>query len=236
MIPAKLGSTRLLMKNLALVGGKPLIYYAIKAAMEAGVFDRIIVNAEDEIFSKIACRYGVDFYKRPDSIVSPTTKTDVVVYDFVSKYPCDIVAWISPIAPFQQGAEVRKMVEYFRAKGLDSLMTVKHEQVHCIYNGTPVNFKINEVFAQTQDLIPVQQFVYSTMMWRSSTFRKAFETRGYALLCGKVGYFGVSKLTSFIVKKEEDLKLADYLMTAMASYKRYVPRYDRIIRNIGRKR
>ena len=54
MIPAKLGSTRLAMKNLALINGKPAIYYAIKAARESGIFSKIIINAEDAVFSKIA--------------------------------------------------------------------------------------------------------------------------------------------------------------------------------------
>ena len=53
MIPARIGSTRLKMKNLALINGKPLIYYAIKAAKDSGVFERIIVNSDSECFSKI---------------------------------------------------------------------------------------------------------------------------------------------------------------------------------------
>ena len=226
MIPAKLGSTRLAMKNLALVGGKPLIYYAIKAAKDAGVFDRIVINAEDGIFSVIARRYGVDFYKRPDSIVKPTTKTDTVVYDYLVKNPCDIVAWVSPIAPFQTGEEVRKMVECFADNRLDTLMTVKDEQVHCVYKEMPVNYKADEIFAQTQDLAPVQAFVYSTMMWRAQTFMKSFEEKGHAILCGKVGYYPVSKISSIIIKKPEDILVANAVLRSRSRAQKV--RYDRI--------
>lgn len=226
MIPAKLGSTRLAMKNLALVGGKPLIYYAIKAAKDAGVFDRIVINAEDKLFSVIARRYGVDFYKRPDSIVKPTTKTDTVVYDYLVNNPCDIVAWVSPIAPFQTGDEVRGMVKRFVDKRLDTLMTVKDQQVHCVYKDKPVNYKNDEIFAQTQDLVPVQAFVYSTMMWRARTFIKSFEDKGYAILCGKVGYYPVRKISSIIIKKPEDLLVADALLRSRSRLQKV--RYDRI--------
>ena len=45
MIPARFGSTRLKMKNLALIAGKPMISYAITAAKEAGVFNKIFINS-----------------------------------------------------------------------------------------------------------------------------------------------------------------------------------------------
>ena len=62
MVPARIGSTRLKMKNLALINGKPLISYAIEAAKASGVFSRVVVNSDNEIFAGIAKRYGVDFY------------------------------------------------------------------------------------------------------------------------------------------------------------------------------
>ena len=58
MIPARFGSTRLKMKNLALIDGKPMISYVINAAKESGVFDKIIVNSEHLIFKSIADRYN----------------------------------------------------------------------------------------------------------------------------------------------------------------------------------
>jgi len=227
MVPAKLGSTRLKSKNLAMIKGKPLIYYAIEAARQAKVFDRIVVNAEDMLFERIARRYGVEFYKRPDAIVRPDTKTDTVIHDFLGHHECDIVAWVSPIAPLQTGEEVRSMMGYFLDNDLDTLMTVKSEQVHCVYKGRPVNYKSDGIFAQTQDLEPVMPFVYSVMAWRSKTFMKTFAKKGHALLSGKVGYFPVSKMTAFIVKRQEDLMIADYIMRGLKD-KKYKVRYDRL--------
>lgn len=232
MIPAKLGSTRLAMKNLALLGGKPLIYYAIKASKDAGVFSDIVINAEDAVFSKIADRYAVRFYKRPDALVSPTTKTDTVVYDFLKNNRCDIVAWVSPIAPFQPAAEVKGAVEFFIKEKLDSLMTVKNEQVHCVYKGSPVNYRKDAIFAQTQDLMPVQAFVYSVMMWRSETFLRIFEEKGFAILGGRCGFYPVGKLSSIIIKRQEDLILAECALRASAGKSLYKARYDRIVKKM----
>jgi len=46
MIPARFGSIRLKMKNSSLIDGKPMISYAIKAAKDSNVFNRVIVNSD----------------------------------------------------------------------------------------------------------------------------------------------------------------------------------------------
>ena len=79
MIPARMGSQRIAMKNVALLKGNPLIYYAIQAAKEAGIFDRIIINSENILFSKIAKRYNVEFYQRPARWATSTVLSVSVV-------------------------------------------------------------------------------------------------------------------------------------------------------------
>lgn len=233
MIPARIGSTRLKMKNLALINGKPLISYTIEAAKASGVFSRIVLNSDAEIFAEIARRHEIEFYLRPRELGSSTTKSDSVVYDFMIKHPSDIVAWVNPTSPLQTGDEINKVVNYFIAGGLDTLITVKKEQVHCIFKGTPVNFNMDEVFAQTQDLVPVEPFVYSVMMWRNGTFTDTFQKKGYALFCGKVGYYPVSKETGIIIKTKEDIMLADYVVRSREMQREYEVSYDQIIGNSG---
>ncbi len=227
MIPARRGSTRLKEKNLALLNGKPLISYAIQAAQEARVFERVVINSEDEVFAKIAQRYKAEFYKRPEQLGSSGTKSDDVIADFIRRNPCDILVWVNPTSPLQTGEEVAGVVKYFIDEKLDSLVTIRNEQVHCVYKDKPLNFDPDEIFAQTQDLNPVGFFVYSVMMWRTKTFQEFYEKQGYALLCGRVGYYPVSRLSSIIIKREEDLKVAEYLLAGMEARKNYVLTYDK---------
>ena len=229
MIPARMGSRRLAMKNLAILNGKPLIYYAIAAAKEAGIFSRIVVNSENDIFAKIAARYAVEFYKRPARLATSGAKSDFVVEDFIKKNPSDILVWINPTSPLQSADEIRKIVGYFLKKRLDSLITVKNEQVHFLYKGKPVNFMISEIFSRTQDLIPLQSFVYSIMMWRTKSFKDTLKKRGSAMLCGKSGFYPVGKLSSLIIKKKEDLMLAEFLLRAMKPGAGYKIMYDKIM-------
>ena len=229
MIPARMGSTRLAMKNLALLDGKPLIYYAVRAARESGVFDRIVINSENDIFEKIALRYKVDYYRRPAQFATSGARSDSVVYDFMRNNPSDIVVWVNTTSPLQTGYDIRGAVEYFLKEGLDSLITIKNEQVHCFYRGKPVNFRTDRIFDRTQDLTPVQSFVYSLMMWRSEIFIKMYEKKGRALFCGKFGVYPVRKDSTVIIKREEDLILADHILCSRKKRKKFSLKYDKII-------
>jgi CMP-N-acetylneuraminic acid synthetase len=234
MIPARIGSTRLPMKNLALIDGEPLIAYMIKAAIAAGCFDRIVVNSDAPIFEKIAQRYGVEFYQRPAHLGSSTTKSDDVVYDFMQQHVCDVVSWVNPTSPLQTGAEVREVVDSFLHQGLDTLITVKNEQVHANYAGRPLNYRTDELFAQTQDLMPVELFVYSVMMWRTAPFMAAFERDRHAFFVGKVGFHPVSKLSGIIIKREEDLRLAEFVIKSRKEVKGSELLYDPLVEEARR--
>ena len=231
MIPARRGSTRLKQKNLALLNGKPLIYYAISAAKDSGVFDQIVLNSEDSVFGEIAKRYEVESYQRPAFLATSTAKSDEVVNDFIDHNSADIVVWVNSIAPLQTGSEIRDVIMYFVKEGLDSLITVKNEQVHCLYQGKPLNFNPEEMFTQTQDLNSVQLFVYSIMMWRTKTFQEFYKKQEYAILCGKTGYYPVSKLSTVIIKKEEDLRIAEYLLVGMDYRGDFEVKYDEAQQN-----
>lgn len=232
MIPARMGSKRLAMKNLALLGDKPLIYYSIKAAKEAKVFDRIVVNSDNAVFSKIAKRYGGEFYLRPPGLATSAAKSDSVVHDFIKKFPCDIITWVNPISPLQTGKDVKDVVSFFIKKKFDSLITVKNEQVHCLYRNKPVNFNRSELFARTQDLYPVQCFIYTVMMWRTKIFAKTFEKKNHAFFCGKTGFYPLGKLSSLIIKTKDDLMLADHVLRSISRAKNFNIKYDSVLNGL----
>ena len=56
----------------------------------------------------------------------------------------------------------------------------------------------------------------------------AYEKHGHALFSGKVGYYPVSKKSALIVKTEEDLALADYVMRAEKENKKQKIKYDKL--------
>ncbi len=209
------------------MNGKSVISHVIDVAVKTDIFDKIVVNSEDEIFSKIAGRHGVSFYNRPHELGSSETRADEVVYDFVLNNPCDVIVWVNPTSPLQQADEINDAVRYMLDGDYDSLITVKKEYLHSIYKGEPLNFDCNEPFAKTQDLEPITSFVYSLMMWKSDSFIETYKKKGYAMLSGKIGYYPVRKESTMIIKYEEDLNMCEaYLKSRDAGNIEYDPVLD----------
>ena len=213
MVPARAGSTRLKWKNLALLNGKPLISYAIQAALNSGAFDKVIVNSDDPVFGDVAAQYGAEFYLRPRPIGSSLTKSDEVVEDFLRQYPeASAVAWVNPISPLQTPEEISAIVRYFHQGKANSLFTVHEKKAHFLKNMKAINFSLSGKFAQTQDLEPVHEIVYSLMMWQARSFLSAMKEKGYGIMHGKIAYFPVSRKSSLNVKTVEDLRLIEHIL------------------------
>ena len=141
MIPARMGSERLKEKKLALIDGKPMIYYAIKAAKDSGLFSRIIINGDNEKFGQIAKKFDVEYYSRPKALGLAETKSDEIVYDFIcNNGQPEFLIWINPVNPFQRPEEIIEVVEYFFNNELDTLFTCQEKFAHCMYNNNAVNF------------------------------------------------------------------------------------------------
>ena len=58
IIPARSGSKRIKNKNLKLINGKPLIYYAIKTAIKSKLFDEVIISTDSLKILNKAEKFG----------------------------------------------------------------------------------------------------------------------------------------------------------------------------------
>ena len=130
MIPARIGSERLKYKNLRILGGKPVINYAVEAAKNANIFDKIIINSDEIIFSEIAKKNNIDFYLRPKKLGSSSTQSDEVVFDFLSNNKTDLLVWVNPIAPLQTGVEIKNAINFLIKHKFDTVITSKKEYFH----------------------------------------------------------------------------------------------------------
>jgi len=80
IIPARGGSKRIPRKNIKEFCGKPLIAYSIEAALQSGLFERIIVSTDDEEIANVAKQYGADVpFMRPRELSDDFTGTGAVM-------------------------------------------------------------------------------------------------------------------------------------------------------------
>ena len=116
VIPARGGSKRIPRKNIKEFCGKPMIAYAIIAAKESGLFDRIIVSTDDEEIAQIAKKWGAETpFVRPVELANDHTATAPVIAHAIEAcqaqgWQFDNVCCIYPSVPFIQ---IKDIIEAF---------------------------------------------------------------------------------------------------------------------------
>ena len=76
IIPARGGSVGLPGKNLARVGGVPLVARAVHAALAAARIGRVVVTTDDEAIADAARRAGADVVTRPAELADSTASSE----------------------------------------------------------------------------------------------------------------------------------------------------------------
>lgn len=80
IIPARGGSKRIPRKNIKPFFGQPMIGYSIKAALESGLFDSVVVSTDDEEIVDVARAFGADIpFMRPANLANDHAGTGAVV-------------------------------------------------------------------------------------------------------------------------------------------------------------
>ena len=106
IIPARGGSKRILRKNIKPFLGKPIMAYSIEAALNAGIFDEVIVSTDDEEFAEVAKKYGASVpFLRSEATSNDYATTVDVLLEVVDMYKqqgkeFDIVCCLYSTAPF----------------------------------------------------------------------------------------------------------------------------------------
>lgn len=130
IIPARGGSKRLHKKNLAMLGGKPLIAWTIEAALDSEIFDHVYVSTEDEEIRATAKYFGAEVpYRRPtslatDNVGSPRVAADLVEFLGLQGNHHDVVCLAEPVVPFFTAEDFRRACAVFVDKEVLVLHTV----------------------------------------------------------------------------------------------------------------
>jgi len=141
VIPARGGSQRIPRKNIKLFYNKPMISYSIKAALESGLFEQVIVSTDDEEIAIIARACGAKTpFIRPAELADGLTGLKPVVdhaLDWLKQnenvryqYCCMIYATAPFLRPEYIKAGYKKIVEQ-QASAAISVATMPFPAQRC---------------------------------------------------------------------------------------------------------
>lgn len=163
IITARGGSKRIPKKNIKEFCGKPIIAYSIKAALESGVFDEVMVSTDSEEIAEIAREYGAKVpFMRSEKTSDDFATTAQVLMEVLTEYEkrgntFDYMSCIYPTAPFVTGEKLRTALEGIKQQGAIMAMPVVAfsypPQRGYIINDGIMNMKWKENFSKrSQDL------------------------------------------------------------------------------------
>jgi len=229
VVPARLGSNRVKVKNLRMLNGKPLIEYILNTLKKTEYLNNIYINSESEYFREIANRYNVNFYKRDPQLATSQSLIDDYIYDFIQKVNPEYLAVVNPTSPFITSEELDNAWLYFNNNNFDTLLSCEKIQTHCFYKGKPINFSINGKHPRSQDIEPVRALNFAITIWNSKSYVNNYEKNAYGVYTGNFGFYDIEGLGSIDIDYENDFMLAEFISRHIASGKKYSTEYSDVI-------
>ncbi|EPZ50361.1 pseudaminic acid CMP-transferase [Bacteriovorax sp. BAL6_X] len=130
IITARGGSKRIPGKNIKDFCGKPIIAYSIEAALNSGIFSRVIVSTDDEEIKRVSEEYGAEVpFMRSDKNSDDFATTADVLKEVILNLKelgesYDHYCCFYPTAPFVTGDHLLKAFKEFTKDKFDSLIPV----------------------------------------------------------------------------------------------------------------
>ena len=227
IIPVRSGSKRLPKKNYKSFNFRNLTEIARDKCLAADIFDKIIISSDDPVFEKLVYCEKVEFLQRTEKLSDDDATTDVVVDFFFETFSsCESILWVNSVSPLQSIQDIKNCGLRLNETGIDCVMTVNTLYQHCCIANRPINFNPNNSFEKTQDLKPIQRYIYSCMGWKRATYVKHRSEGFKGLFPGKMALVEASILAGMLIKYEEDFVLCSKLEEAMG----LVPNITKLMR------
>jgi N-acylneuraminate cytidylyltransferase len=158
MVPARGGSKGIPKKNIAKLGGYPLVGWPIISASKVPEIDEIYLSTDNQEIASVGASYGATVLLRPEQLAADESSVvDMVAYHLLGfmsdPEPPEIVVYLEPTSPFRTSEEITACIDLLRKKNLDAVATfaetIEHPSHHRVVSEdgilhTPEWVKIRE--------------------------------------------------------------------------------------------
>ncbi len=130
IIHARGGSERIPLKNIADVGGRPLIAWMIEAAAQSRRIERVIVSTDHDDIARISRESGAEVpFRRPADLSTdcPSEWVTQHAVRFLEEegYPVSVPVTLQPTSPFCAPGDIDACVDLLLETGADTVMTFR---------------------------------------------------------------------------------------------------------------
>ncbi len=213
-IPAREGSKRVPRKNMRNMNGKPMISYVVEASISAGITESMYVNTDSvEIINYIESTYSsFNTYKRDKELANDKASSDQFNLDVINKFNPDTLIMINPVCPLITKDDIINAVNAYAKSDCDTLITSESTHMQTFCDGEPVNIKLDEQLAPSQDNGCITILNWAITIWEVSSFKKRMMAHGFAVLGEKREFFDIESIKAIKVSEEKDFLFAEQLL------------------------
>lgn len=218
VVPARGGSKRIPLKNIADLAGKPLLAYTVKAAIDAAVATNIYVSTEDERIAKVAREHGAKVIVRPAAFASDSASTESVLLHVLDELQASDEAdeWVMtlpPTSPLRSAQTIRRFASLAESAlpTVDCVMSVTENRSD-FWRLKP-DGSFGRLFPdqprRQQDRAPLFEENSAIYLTRVSALRRSGSILGRQAQC-----VPISREEGLDINTVEDLRLAAALLQA----------------------
>ena len=124
VIPARAGSKGIPNKNIRIIGGRPLVYYSIKNALDSDYITDVIVSTDSDAVRIIAEQMGAKVKWRDADLCGDAVTLDAVIADAIpEETEWDYIVTMQPTSPTLRVETLDAAIKYTIDNGFDTVIS-----------------------------------------------------------------------------------------------------------------
>ena len=182
IITARGGSKRIPRKNIKDFLGKPIIAYSISAALEAGIFEEVMVSTDDSEIAEVSRKFGAKVpFMRSEFSSSDYASTRDVLVEVLNEYEkrgktFEYFSCVYPTAPFVTPEKLKNAFDLLKRSNADEITPVIQfsyppQRAFVIHDGGLVYQYPQYESSRSQDLEPIYHDCGQFYFYRTDIYR-----------------------------------------------------------------
>lgn len=215
LIPARGGSKSIPYKNIKIFCGRPLIYWAIDAAIESDSIDAVYISTDNELIKKSVNDYDkntkgkLKVIERSEANAKDESSTESVIQEFSEKVVYDDLILIQATSPLLESKHLEEGIKIYKDDKYDSLLSVVEQKrfywKESIGYVEPINYDYRKR--------PRRQEFEGTYVENGAFYINSYENiKEYNnRLSGRIGAYVMPEATYYEIDEESDWVIAEQL-------------------------
>lgn len=143
LIPLREGSKEIPLKNIKQIGGKPLCWWVLNAAISSNQFDSVFVSTESKLIASVveSFKLGVEIIDRPKDLAEDGSTTESVMFHFLDNVEFETLVTIQATSPLLRSSDLASALVEFNKGEYDSMLSVVElKKFVWSKNSVPLNY------------------------------------------------------------------------------------------------